>query len=295
MAEIVQNAAPSGNVGGAWNAFLNILVNYWWVLLLFGLLIGVIIVAFVIWKKKEENDRRRDSAVYATAMNLYEATAHNAKPEWIRNYYSLWNLLWFGIPFKRIEHSVRLVDRDRNVLGFYRGHAYTQDGDLVFLAYKNKIWLGLVEDKFLLYCPMKIRHPVMKQVKTKGKVELEQLKDKNGNPVFNYQELPKNFIIYDTEKGNEIRISCNTITKQGNYYHFPNYVFATENSERHLDLTEHISSTIAKVNYLVQLENAYGDMSRSMGRAVEVNPYLRIKQKEPEKEKQIDEEADAGQ
>lgn len=290
MAEVVENPPPTGgNVGGTWNSFVHIIANYWWVLLLFGLLIAVIVVCFMIWKKKEENDRRRDSAVYATAMNLYGSAEHNANEKWKRKYYSWWNLLWFGIPFKWNEHSVHIVDVDRNLLGYYRGHTYTQDGDLVILLYKYRIWLGLVEDKFLLYCPLKLRVPKLTEDKKTKKPVI--MKNEDGKIVYEYEPLPKDFIKYDTERGNEIRIKCNTITKQGNYYFFPNYIFVTEDGQKHIDLTDHITQQIAKTNYYVALENGYSDMSRVAGRAVEVNPHLRFKQKEPEKEKQIEEES----
>lgn len=292
MAEIIQNEPVSDNALSGWDTFVEILKNYWWVLLIFCIIIALIVICFMIWKKKEENDRRRDSSVYATAMNLTEATAHNAKTEWIRCYYSLWNLLWLGIPFKWNEHSVKIIDLDRNNLGWYRGHTRTPDGDLVFQMYKSKIWLGLFEDKFLLYCPMKLRHPKMKVTKNKdGSNSFVEMRNEQGNIIFEYSELPSDLINFnDVRNGNEIRIGCNTITKQGSYYYFPNYVFLKDGTLRHVDLTDHIAANIAKNNYLTQLEHAYSDMSRAAGRAVELNPELRFKQKSPEKEKQIEED-----
>lgn len=281
MAEIVQEPTndSSGTIGDAWSKILYIISNYWWVILLFALLIAAIVIIFIVIKKKEENDMRRDSAVYATAMNIRESCEQNNRKEWIRNYYSLWNLLWLGIPFKRNEHSVRIVDMDRNILGWYRGHTKTQGGDIVFLMYKTKWLLGLLEDKFLLYCPVSIHVPKV---------------DKAGNPVMKKGEtettltnLP-DMIKYDTIKGNEIRVQCNTITKQGNYYQFPNYVIMTPNGQEHIDLSYELSHFVSKTNFLVALETGFSDMSKAMGRAAELNPHMRYEQKVPEKEKSIE-------
>jgi hypothetical protein len=281
MAEIVQEPTndSSGTIGDAWSKIIYLISNYWWVILLFALLIAAIVVIFIVIKKKEENDMRRDSAVYATAMNIRESCEQNNRKEWIRNYYSLWNLLWLGIPFKRNEHSVRIVDMDRNILGWYRGHTKTQGGDIVFLMYKTKWLLGLLEDKFLLYCPVSIHVPKV---------------DKAGNPVMKKGEtettltnLP-DMIKYDTIKGNEIRVQCNTITKQGNYYQFPNYVIMTPNGQEHIDLSYELSHFVSKTNFLVALETGFSDMSKAMGRAAELNPHMRYEQKVPEKEKSIE-------
>lgn len=281
MAEIVQEPTndSSGTIGDAWSKIIYLISNYWWVILLFALLIAAIVVIFIVIKKKEENDMRRDSAVYATAMNIRESCEQNNRKEWIRNYYSLWNLLWLGIPFKRNEHSVRIVDMDRNILGWYRGHTKTQGGDIVFLMYKTKWLLGLLEDEFLLYCPVSIHVPKV---------------DKAGNPVMKKGEtettltnLP-DMIKYDTIKGNEIRVQCNTITKQGNYYQFPNYVIMTPNGQEHIDLSYELSHFVSKTNFLVALETGFSDMSKAMGRAAELNPHMRYEQKVPEKEKSIE-------
>lgn len=289
MAEIVQETTTTqsaGTIGDAWSGLLYILKNYWWVLLLICIIIAVIVIAFVIWKKKEENDKRRDSAVYATAMNLWESAEQNSKTEWVRNYYSLWNLLWLGIPFKRNEHSVRITDIDRNLIGWYRGHTKTQDGDTVFLMYKSKWLLGLLEEKFLMYCPSRIRTPKMSLIKG-NKVPVI---DEKGNPLFELRQLPEQ-LDYDVMRGNEIRIRCNTVTKQGNYYRFPNYVLINDKGQQeHIDMTYDLTQFIAKTNFVVTLESGFSDMSRAIGRAAEFNPYLRYKQKEPEKEKNVEED-----
>lgn len=270
MAEIVQNA-PSQDTGSIISNFWDFLLQYWWVFLLFAIIVGLIVLAYYIFKAKEENDRRRDSAVYATAMNIREACDINRSPRLIRKRYSLVNLLWLGIPFKWVEHSARLVDVDRNFLGWYRGHVKTQGGDIVFKAYKTKTFF-FFEDDFLLYCP---KSYVVNEKGAKTRYA-----------------LPEKVVEFHTEHSNEIRIQCSTIQKQGRYYFFPNYVLVAPDGKKHLDLTEHISDSIAKVNFLVSLESAYGDMSKALGRAVEVNPLLRYGQKEPEKEKEIEQDAD---
>jgi len=282
MAEIVQEAPAesNGTLGDAWHNVLYIIQNYWWVIVIFSLLIAAIVIIFLVIKKKEENDMRRDSAVYATAMNIRESAEQNKKKEWLRNYYSLWNLVWLGIPFKRNEHSVRIVDMDRNLLGWYRGHTKTQGGDVVFLMYKTKWLLGLLEEKFLLYCPVKVHIPRVDKTGKTIKV--------NGQETIDVIDLPE-MINYDTQKGNEIRIQCNTITKQGNYYQFPNYVLITPNGQEHIDLSHELTHFVSKTNFLVALESGFSDMSKAMGRAAEINPHLRYSQKEPEKEKSLEE------
>lgn len=114
-------------------------------------------------------------------------------------------------------------------------------------------------------------------------------KEVDGKIVKETFELPNDMITID-KAGNEIKIKANTILRLGNYYYFPNYVFQGKDGERHLDLTSHISNQIAKINHVRSIENAYGDFSRAVGKAVEVNPMLRYGQKEPEKEKEVGEE-----
>lgn len=286
MAEIVQEApVDTSGVGASWDGMMSMIATYWWVLLLIGLIILLIVVVLYLWRQKEENDRRRDSAVYATAMNLMESCEVNARSEWIRNYYSLWNLLWLGIPFKRNEHSVRILDIDRNLLGWYRGHCLTQDGNYVFLIYKTKSLLGLMEDKFMLYCPMQIHLP--KMLEKEGK--RVPVKDKNGNFELVVTPLPPDVVQWHSV-GEEWIVKCNTLTRQGNYYRFPSYVSINPNTQmkEHIDMTYELSQFIAKQNFIVLAENTFSDMSRAMGKGIELNPHLRIDQKTPEKEKNLD-------
>jgi hypothetical protein len=280
MAEIVQ-APPPESVGGVGSIF-NVFVSYWWVFLIIALFIGLILLIYFLWMKNEEADKRRDSSVYATAVNLAESSKINARKEWIRKRYSLWNLLWFGIPFKYIEHSLQVRDARNQLLGYYRGHTMTQSGDHVFRLYKKKIFLGLMEDIFLLYCPTWV------QVPRKDK-EGNVIIGKSGVTQYEVKPLPKSIIEFDM-KGKEITIRCNTIQKMGDYYFFPNYVLITPDGEHHLDLTKTIQEDIAKQNFIVTVERAYSDMSRAVGRASELNPWLRYSQKEPEKEKEISED-----
>lgn len=262
MAEIVQNA-PAESAGNTLTNFLGFLAQYWWVFVVFAVIAGLIILAFYIWKKKEENDRRRDSAVYATAQNLREAAELNANTSWMRRSYSLWNLCWLGLPLKWNEHSMTLRNIDRQVLGWYRGHTYAQNGDLIVSFYKTK-FLFFFEQKMLVYLPMSFIN--------EGKS----------------YKLPSDCAVFD-ERDHELRIKCTSLVRQGNYYLFPSYVFVKENEKHAIDLTQHIADAIARTNYLVQLETSYADMSRAVGRAVEMSPGLRMVQKEPEKEKEIDE------
>lgn len=271
MAEIVQNA-PTQSPTGLISKLLTLIGQYWWVLLVFAIIIALIVVAYYLFKRNEENNRRRDSAVYATAMNISEAATLNKNKAWCRKSYSLANLFWLGLPLKWNDHSVRLVDVDRNFLGWYRGAVRTQGGDTVFKLYKTKTFF-FFEDDFLLYCPSHYLSGV--DARTKQRV---------------LTPMPRNTIEYRVEDANEIRIKCVTIHKQGEYYFFPNYVFTINDERVHLDLTQYIGESIAKTNFLVSLEHAYSDMSRVTGRAVEVNPHLRYAQKEPDKEKELETE-----
>jgi len=281
MVEVVptQQPAPATGFSEVWSGAWGFIGSYWWLLLLFAIIIGLVIVVISIYWGKEENDRRRDSAVYATAMDHFESARQNANDEFIRKKYSLLNLLWLGIPFKWREHSVKLVDIDRRLLGYYRGDVKTQDGDTVYLLYKKKKLLGLVEDKFLLYCPSKIN--VRTESKKNNKFGKEEIVIEIKPHV-----LPK-MLQYD-KSGNEISVRCNTILRHGRYYYFPNYVVIHGDNQSHFDMTEHISKQIAKVNHTRVMETAYSDYSRALGKAIEVNPLLRYNQKEPEKEREVD-------
>ena len=273
MVEIVETTG-SHSPTGILPEMLSFFARFWWAFLLIAVIVALIIIVFQVWKAKEENDRRRDSAVYATASNIFTSAEDNARKEWVRSKWSFLNLFWFGIPFIKREHSMRVVDIDRNLLGFYRGHVVMQNGDICFLVYRTKSMLGLLENKFIIYC-----------IKTVKKV----VKNKNGKEQFESEKLPDELIRFN-ETANEIKIKCDTIVKHGNYYYFPSYIMYREDKQVHLDLSKEISDNISKVNFHVMLENITADMSRAMGAAVELNPHVRSAQKMPEKEKKIDDE-----
>lgn len=264
MAEIVPSpaAAPPNFL----DAFFSFLGSFWWVLLLIAIAISGFVVAVYVLKLMRDNDRRRDAAVYATAQNISQACALNTNLDYVRKRWSWINLLWFGIPLRHVETSAKIVDMNNNFLGWYRGHCYTQNGDLVFRVYKSNFLL-FFEDYFLIYCPLSFTY----------------LKD--GERVF--EKLPPETILWDVDRTNSIRIKCETTVKQGSYYHFPSYVLVKGSEKKHLDLSEHIADNIARINHVVSLENAYADFSRAMGRASEVNPLLQYAMKEPTKEKEI--------
>lgn len=294
-AEIVEQPPETHSTGDYIQAITQIVTSYWWLFLLIALLIAAVVIIFMIKSAKDENDRRRDSAVYATAMNIHESASQNIKQSWVSTKWSWWNLVWLGIPFIMKEYSVKLVDIDRNLIGWYRGHTKTQNGDVVFRYYKTKSWLGLVEDKQLLYCPAKITKPRMETRKINGvDVEVQVRDGSTGKPIVDYVPLPDDMISFaDIIKGNEIVIKCNTVLKQGNYYRFPNYVIVDrDGKQHHIDLSFYLAEFVARTNFIVTLENGFADMSRSMGEAANLNPVAKVIQKLPEKEKNLNENQD---
>lgn len=278
MAEIVAVPVDNTNeITGVWDTFVYLLSNYWWVLLLFVIIFGLAVAVYWIYKIKVENDKKRDNSAYHTAMNLRDSATMQAKAEWINCGYSLKNLLVLGLPIWRNEHSARIIDTDRNIIGYYRGHTKTQEGNVLFILYKTRSWFGFVEDRFMLYCPLNMK---FNDVSVKNK-------DGSFNKV---GDFASELIMWDVARDNTIMISCSTVTKQGMYYFVPNYVFIVNGKQAHLDLTVEIAKDISKKNFIVQLESDYSNMSRAMGKAIEINPQLRFDQKKPEKEKTIEDD-----
>ena len=136
-------------------SFLYQIAQYWGYILIaiIGLILAIVI--WVMWSKWEDERHERDDPVYEGYKNLIRDCELNKDRRKIRKTYSLANLLWFGLPFKRKEHSNVIIDYRDNIIGYYRGHSISQDGYYNLLAYKTK-WLLFFEEIFLIRCPKQL-------------------------------------------------------------------------------------------------------------------------------------------
>jgi len=131
------------------------LISHWYlIVILIGLIVAIAVIVF-LYKSRENERLERDSEGYKHRNNLMENCKMNADKTKIKNTYSWMNLFWFGIPFKRNEHSAKLLDYEGKLIGYYRGHSFGQNNMVTYLLYKKKS-LFFFENQFLLQFPKKM-------------------------------------------------------------------------------------------------------------------------------------------
>lgn len=156
MAQIVEPTSAGANaVGGSpfqmAGDFLQTIFKNGAVILIIILIIVAIGVAifFILKARKEDMLREQEDRTYAQYKAHLRASTLNAKKYRIKKTYSLLNLFVLGLPLFWNEHSLKLTDKDGNLIGYYRGEVPTHKGELIYCAYKKKSWF-IFEDLFLM-------------------------------------------------------------------------------------------------------------------------------------------------
>jgi len=262
MVEVIK-----GDVSGeAINQMPNPMAIFGWlgqhvVLIIFALLlVGMAIILFIILKKFEDERKARDDPIYEYYKNVVIACQGQADQNRIINNYSLKNILVFGLPIFRNEHSARILDYTNRLLGFYRGHFISQDGNLNFLVYKNKSF-GIMEQRFVIRCPIQIN-----------------LKTSNNQKNSNIIDL-KSFI--GEYANGDYKINCCSVEKVS-YFWVPVFI---DNDMKPIDLRSKLNKSIVDIGYSQMVSRVLALGSKQVEKAMLHNPNLKFKQMEPEKTK----------
>ena len=270
MAEVVHRVESTGGEGAF--DFFNWLIDKWGYIVFALIIIILGIVIYVILKKWEEERQEKDDPVYEGYKNLCRDCSLNRDTKRIKKAYSLVNLLWLGLPLVRPEHSARIVNYNNQLLGFYRGHAYSQDGYFNILMYKDKN-LIFFENKFLLRCPVFIKTKVKKRDE-KGKV----LKDEDGKTIVEDKSLNYRKWIQELSNGDFKIIASNL--EQRNYFRYPIYLTTTGEL---IDIRKETGADIVDMTYNTMLGRVLSEGASMVEKAMTYNPNVKYEQMTPEK------------
>jgi hypothetical protein len=261
------------------------------IFLLFLLLLIILIVVGVIIfmrNKKEDALRERDDINYAIYKQTLRDCSHNAEPNWVSKSYSLLNLLILGIPIFWNEHSLKILDFNENLLGYYRGHKVTPRGETIYMCYKTKSWL-IFENLILIRCLYTHDHEEVKEVMNKETKKMEKQK------VFHKENYEHYYQFFPKETNRKLyrylKIQCDGISENA-YMHIPNYLVP--------DGSGNMIAKDFRPEYLInnsyyqrdeQFWRMVTDMSRNVEQASRSNPYIsqgRHIIEKTEEEKRID-------
>ena len=277
--------APVNNMGvtmdGIFNFFLNPVVLF---IFAFIILIIVIVVFVVMKQKKEDSLKERDNINYALYKSTMRSCLHNSNPKWINKTYSLKNILFLGIPIFWNEHSLKVVDQNDVLMGYYRGHKTTPKGETIYCLYKTKRFL-ILENLILLR--------TINSHNYENKVELIDDKTKKSTGKFKtdykeiefsnfYEWLPKNVnqSLYTT-----LKIQCDGINEDGSsYFYIPDYIRNDGTGKVFsMDLTPEFRKNQLDYTANEQLWRTITDLSRNIDESARSNPHVALDRHKIEK------------
>ena len=245
------------------------------IIIFVAIVIALCVAIYVMWQKMNDQQKKRDHPVYEKYCNIKDACQLNANHKWIDHKYSFTNLFWFGIPLRWNEHSVKVRNKDDEVLGWYRGHYMAQDGYLNLLVYKTKKWL-IIEDLFVIKCPIHISYR-------------KKVVDKDGNIIFDNENQPKferhklNFSKYVKYLSNmDIKLMCFGLETYS-YFTYPVYISETGEP---IDLSGFLGENVVEMGQGVLLTQVFEEGSRMARKGMEHNPQVNADRMTPDKVKE---------
>jgi len=284
MATVVETTQPQTSVinstSGVLSGMIGFFYEYWtWMLVSVCMLILGIIVYYLVMKLEEER-KERDDVVYATFKDVKRDCTLHADSKKIKRTWSMINLLWFGLPFVKHEHSAKILNFRGDMLGWYRGETCKQEGTINFLAYKERFFF-FFEDTYVIKMPKNISLSIDKKIYNKQTKKYEFEKDAKG--VIVKERVPVNFDNFITYLPNgDIQIWCISLEKIG-YYSVP--VLLDKNNCT-LDFREELGHRIIDSSYNTMLQRVLSEGTKMVEKAIQHNPYLLYEQKSPEKTKE---------
>ena len=237
-----------------------------WKFMVFAIIIFILgMVIYYMFKKLDDERKERDEPGYQVYKALKKTCMMQAEQKRIRRNWSPINLLWFGLPLIKKEHSSKFLDMSNRVLGYYRGEAHTMDNTVNFLAYKRKFFI-FFEETFIMKIPLIIK------VKKKDKNEIEKTVT---------IDLSK----YITELPNgDFKIYCTGMERLGLYYYCP--VFVIDEVHGKLDYRKVMEGSIVDTTYQTMLQRIVNVQAKMMEKATLSNPSVQAQRLGAEKTKE---------
>jgi len=289
MADVVQRP-PAAGVADTWGMMGGVIdwIKINWGYLLAGLIIIILfVIIYIIFVKKEESDRERDEPGYQLYKSVKHSCGLNANKRLIRLEWNWRTLFWFLIPpffwltfVLKKERSMKLVNHNNQLIGYYRGHCRSMDGTLNYLLYKKK-FIIFFEEQFILKMPMEFEL-VKKTMKTKDD---NFVMDKNNNPVYESKrvKLPLTQFI-KTLPNKDVMLQATSIEKIGLYYFCP--VFYTGATDQTIDYRKLMEGAIIENTYQQMTTRLLNVGAVQAEKAMLHNPDLLFKKLSPEKTKE---------
>jgi len=243
---------------------IDFFVNYWGYIVSLIVIAVTIGIAYAFYSILKKERLERDSEAYANYNNTVADCKINCNKLWVKANYSFVNLFWLGIPFKVSEHSAKLIDADRQLMGYYRGHFEAQDGTINYLVYKNK-FLGIFEEQFLIKIPKKVKF-VLGNIRKPTHSKTKNIIDSTKYKEINFKEfLSTNNWNYD------IQFQAIGVQKISQFYRTPNFIYKDREV---IDLRQHMLNTINDDTWRLGWERMVNLNTKITRKAVEGNPYV---------------------
>ena len=240
-----------------------------WIIILMAIILAIVIgLVFVLRKQQELERQERDSEAYAMYNTVMADCKLNADRKKIKKNYSWLNLFWLGIPFKWNEHSAKILDADRNLIGFYRGHFDSQDGCRNYLVYKTKSFI-FFEDLFIIRYNRKISRAIGTEVKADKSKNIKAVEE-------TYQELNFDDMVWVDRHNSDIHMQCTGVQKISIYYRTPNFVYDLKDRTV-IDVRKQTHGAIMDDTWKLSYERMVNTSSKTVRKAVEGNPFVQAK------------------
>lgn len=242
--------------------------------------------------KKEDTLRERDDVNYAVYKGALRDTLHNQYAHWVHKTYSLKNILLLGIPIFWNEHSLKVIDINETLLGYYRGHKTTFKGETIYCLYKTKR-LFIFENLFLLRCmdTHTYEEKIEEMVSVgKEKKKVVTISEKVDNFEKFYEWLPQN-----TNKRllKTMKIQCDGLSEDM-YFRIPNYLRSGDNNRLvAMDLRPEFRKNTKEYALNEQYSRTITDLHRNIDESARSNPYISQQRHtivKTEEEKRIDDQ-----
>lgn len=238
-----------------------------WKFMLFGAIILIFgMIVYYLFKKLEDERKERDEPGYQVYKALKKTCMMQADQRRIRKSWSLINILWFGLPLIKKEHSTKFLDMSNKVLGYYRGEAFTMDNTINYLGYKRKFFI-FFEETFIMKIPQIIK---AKRKDKKTDEEKTDIIDLTGY----IKELPNG----------DLKINCVGMERLGLYYYCP--VFVIDEKHGKLDYRKVMEGSIVDTTYQTMVQRIVNVQAKMMEKATLTNPGVQAQRLGAEKTKE---------
>lgn len=251
---------------GALNQIFGFFSKAWKWMLVAVIIFILGIVIYYLFKKLDDERKERDEPGYQVYKAIKKTCLMQADKRRIRKSWSLVNLLWFGFPIIKKEHSCKFLDVSNRILGYYRGESHSMDNSINYLVYKSKYFI-FFEESFVIKVPRILKFK-RKDVRT-GEEKPEVI-----NLMHLIKELPNG----------DFKIYCTGLERLGLYYYCP--VFIIDDKHGVLDYRKVMEGAIVDTTYQAMVQRIVNVQARMMEKATLTNPQLQYQRLGGEKTKE---------